>query len=128
MSSHEWDWEDGDYLPHYEYQPVSHITDVWTEWASGLNGYIPVQDLMERWGPKWRRNVAHRKMESAHHKVIVDLICELSKKLNWDLPLALHFLQQKYELTFKACAFSKFLTKGNHIGFQEVLKAAKGYP
>ena len=58
----------------------------------------------------------------------MDLICELSKKPNWDLPLALHFLQQKYEPTFKAHAFSEFLTKGNCAGFQDVLKAAKGYP
>jgi hypothetical protein len=128
MSSHEWDWEDGDYLPRYEYQPVSRIMDVWTEWASGLNGYISVRDLTERWGPKWRRNVARRKTESARRKVIVDLICELSKKPNWDLPLALRFLQQKYEPTFKARAFSEFLTKGNRAGFQDVLKAAKGYP
>ena len=98
------------------------------EWASGLNGYIPVRDMTERWGPKWHQNVACRKTENAHHKVIVDLICQLSKKPNWDLPLALRFLQQKYEPTFKACAFSKLLTKGNRAGFQEVLKAAKGYP
>jgi hypothetical protein len=58
----------------------------------------------------------------------MDLICELSKKPNWDLPLALRFLQQRYEPTFKARAFSEFLTKGNRIGFQEVLKAAKGDP
>jgi len=128
MSSHEWDLEDGDYLPHYEYQPVSHITDVWTEWASGLNGYIPVWDLMERWGPKWHRNMARRKTESARRKVIMDLICELLKKSNRDLLLTLHFLQQKYEPTFKSHPFSDFLTKGSHARFQEVLKAAKGYP
>ena len=84
--------------------------------------------MTERWGPKWHRNVAHRKTESACHKVIMDLIHQLSKKPNWNLPLTLRFLQQKYEPTFKAHAFSEFLMKGNHARFQEVLKAAKCYP
>jgi len=128
VSLHEWDWEDRDYLPHYEYQSVSCITDVWTEWASGLNGYIPVQDLTERWGPKWRRNLAWRKTESVCRKVIVDIITELSKKANWGLPLALRFLQQQYEPTFKARAFSEFLTKNDRVGFQAVLQAAQSYP
>jgi hypothetical protein len=57
VAQHEWDWEDGDFLPVYEYQHVSCITDVWVEWATGLNGFIPVRELMEKWGPKWRRNI-----------------------------------------------------------------------
>ena len=56
-SMHQWDWEDGDNLPCYEYQTVTSIKDVWTEWASGLSGYIPVWDLMERWGAKWCWNL-----------------------------------------------------------------------
>jgi hypothetical protein len=66
--------------------------------------------------------------QCARCKVIVDLVSELLKKPNWDLPLTLRFLQQKYEPSFKARAFSEFLTKGNHAGFQEVLKAAMSYP
>lgn len=127
-SMHQWDWEDGDYLPCYEYQTVTSITDVWTEWASGLNGYIPVRDLMERWGAKWRRNLPRRKTEGVRRKAIVDLIEELVMKPRWEVPLALRFLREKYEPTFKPRAFSEHLTKNQRAGFKAVLQSSQTYP
>jgi hypothetical protein len=126
--THEWDWEDGDYLPRYEYQPITCITDVWTEWASGLNGYIPVRDLTERWGARWRRNLPRRKTEGVRRKAIVDLVGELLKRPHWDVALVLRFLKDKYEPTFKPRAFSEHLTKNQRSGFHAVLQAAQSYP
>jgi len=127
-STHEWDWQDGDYLPRYEYQPLTCITDVWTEWASGLNGYIPVRDLMERWGARWRRNLPRRKTEGVRCKAVVDLVGELLKRPHWDVTLALRFLKDKYEPTFKLRAFSEHLTRNQRSGFHAVLQAAQSYP
>jgi len=47
---HKWEWTNGTWLPYYRYLPVHSITDVWTEWSSGLDGHLPVRD--------WRSNGA----------------------------------------------------------------------
>jgi hypothetical protein len=36
----------------YWYLLVHTISEVWTEWSSGLNGHLPVRELEERWGLK----------------------------------------------------------------------------
>lgn len=128
VNNHDWDWEDGDFLPRYEYQSVSRITDIWVEWASGLNGFIPVRDLTEKWGPKWRRNLPRKKTESARRKAVVDLINELVKKTRWEVPLALRYLQERYEPLYKPRPFCEYLTKDNRAGFQAVLLAAQSFP
>ncbi|KAJ7271728.1 hypothetical protein C8J57DRAFT_1507642 [Mycena rebaudengoi] len=57
---HLWEWVDLGkgriYLPFYEYHLVAKITDLWTEWVTGLNGYVSTRELEEEWGPSWRRS------------------------------------------------------------------------
>jgi hypothetical protein len=56
------------YIPIYFYQYlyllVHTISKVWTEWSSGLNGHLPVRELEDRWGPRWRRNVPSQRTEN----------------------------------------------------------------
>jgi len=61
---HKWEWTSRAWLPYYKYLPVHSITDVWTEWSSGLDGHLPVRELEERWGAKWRRNVPSQRTEN----------------------------------------------------------------
>ena len=49
LRQHDWEWVSNALLPFYLYQPVKRITDVWTEHAEGLNGYLPVQVLDQHW-------------------------------------------------------------------------------
>src|SRR5262245_46729862 len=48
LRRHLWEWieKDKDWLPIYRYQPVSAISDIWVEWSSGIDGFLPVQDLV----------------------------------------------------------------------------------
>jgi len=56
LRQHAWDWssKDKDWLPIYKYQVVTNISDVWIEWAEGIGGFLPVHDLTEHWGARWR--------------------------------------------------------------------------
>jgi hypothetical protein len=68
---HKWEWVSGAWLPYYRYLPVHTISEVWTVWSSGLDGHLPVRELEERWGPKWRRNVPGQRSENGRRKKIV---------------------------------------------------------
>jgi len=54
LDAHEWEWRGDDWLPVYCYQPVSAISDLWTEHVDGLNGHLSTRELKDRWGAKWR--------------------------------------------------------------------------
>ncbi|GBE82277.1 hypothetical protein SCP_0406610 [Sparassis crispa] len=123
-----WVWKVGELLPSYQYQPMSTIMDVWTEWTAGLGGHIPVRELTEKWGNHWRHNNAALKMEGGHRKKIIELIAELSQKSRWSVQLALHFLEEKYHLRYRAHKFCEYLTESGGVGRLEVLKAAMKYP
>lgn len=134
LRRHSWEWNNstGEWLPYYTYQPVSGITDVWTEWSAGLGGYLSVRELTKGWGPRWRRNVSGQKTEHARRKKIVDMVAQLSQKHLWDVALALRFLRDCYELTkplrFKTTrAFCDFLQKRDGSGWAEVVQASNSY-
>jgi len=52
MHRHDWEY-DMAYMPLYRFQPISRISNIWTEWSMGLNGYLPVWNLNEEWGARW---------------------------------------------------------------------------
>ncbi len=52
MRKHEW-WYDTDYTLVYCFQQVTHICDLWTEWSTGLNGFLPMRNLDKGWGARW---------------------------------------------------------------------------
>jgi hypothetical protein len=104
---------------------VTTISDIWIEWAEGVDGFLPVRDLTERWGARWRRNDAGQRTEASRHRKVVDLVNELSLKHLWNVNLALRFLQDRYEPRYKARSFCDYLTKENR---DVVLRAAVGYP
>jgi hypothetical protein len=132
LDAHEWEWRNGDWLPRYRYQPVDAITDIWTEYVDGLNGCLSTRELKDRWGAKWRRNEGGLKTEAARRTKVVALVERLSAKPNWNVPLALRFLVEKYETSpafvGKVRAFCDYLQKGGGAGFQAVLGAAARYP
>ncbi len=124
-----WDWTGDNWLPRYNYQSVTQISEIWDEWSTGLNGYLSTRELEEGWGAKWRRNNPSLKTENGRHKKVVQLIENLSKKPGWSTKLALHFLQDKYGGTFKSPRrFCEYLQAKKNAGYQEVLAAASIYP
>jgi len=126
LRRHAWEWvsKDRDWLPIYKYQPVATISDIWSEWAEGVGGFLSVRDLTERWSARWRRNDAGQRTEASRRKKVVDLVTELSSKHLWNVNLALRFLRDQYEPKYKARGFCDFLTKE---GRSVVLCAAISY-
>ncbi|KAL6298215.1 hypothetical protein BKA93DRAFT_830899 [Sparassis latifolia] len=122
-----WDFN-GEWLPYYEYQPVRQITDIWTEWAEGIGGYLPVRLLCEEWGAKWRRNVPKLKTEANCRMKVIQLMESLQMKWNWHLDIALHFLHEKYEPQYTSHQFCDFLRHDHGAGAKSVLATAASYP
>ncbi|KAK7049044.1 hypothetical protein R3P38DRAFT_3620573 [Favolaschia claudopus] len=104
LRNHQWEWltagpKPNSYLPYYTYQPVPKITDIWTEWTIGLNGFLSTRELEETFSrPSWRRDVGSVKTERSRRKLVVDLVIKLSEKSNWNVDLALQFVRDRYEL------------------------------
>ncbi|KAN0080020.1 hypothetical protein V8E55_009586 [Tylopilus felleus] len=132
LDAHEWEWRDSDWLPHYRYQPVHAITELWTEHTEGLGGHLSTRELTERWGAKWRRNEGSLKTEGGRRAKVITLIQELAAKPNWNVPLALRFIKEKYEgnaaYLNRVRAFCDYLQKNRGVGYGAVLEAATNYP
>jgi Transcriptional activator of glycolytic enzymes len=124
-----WEWTGDNWLPRYSYQPVTQLSEIWDEWSTGLNGFLSTRELEEGWGAKWRRNNPGLKTENGRRKKVVQLVEELSRKPGWSIKLALRFLQDKYEGTFKSPRkFCEYLQARKNVGYHEVLAAANMYP
>ena len=132
LDAHKWEWRDGDWLPHYRYQPIHTITELWTEHTEGLGGHLSTRELVERWGAKWRRNEGSLKTEGGRRAKVTTLIQELAAKPNWNVPLALRFVREKYEnnpaYLGRVRAFCDYLQKDHGAGHRAVLEAAMNYP
>jgi hypothetical protein len=123
-----WSWEGEKWLPRYTYQTVQKISDIWEEWSYGLNGYLSTRELEEGWGAKWRRNNSGLKTENGRRKKVVQLITDLSQKQGWNTQLALRFLQDRYEGSFKTPRkFCEYLQAKSNAGYHDVLHAADTY-
>lgn len=74
-------------MPHYHFQQLTCICDIWTEWSTGLNGCLPVQHLNKGWGAKWQLGNCAQGTEICHHLCVVQLIEKLMAKpgriLSW---------------------------------------------
>ncbi|KAH9178186.1 hypothetical protein EDB89DRAFT_1151070 [Lactarius sanguifluus] len=123
VHKHEWDWVQGNFLPIYIYQSVNRLTDYWTEWMRGIGGHLSTRELTEAWGAKWRRNNGTLKTECSRRKKVIDLVTALSAKPNWDVCLALRFLE-KYEALYSPRKFCDWLNAEN---MQAVLVSAATY-
>ena len=126
---HEW-WYEADYVPHYHFQQLTYICDIWTEWSTGLNGFLPLWHLNEGWGAKWQQGNCAQGTESCHHLHVVQLIEKLMAKPGWNLSLAPgpEILARKYEGTTTPHKLCDYIQKNNGAGLQEVLQAASHYP
>jgi hypothetical protein len=127
MRKHEWQYE-ADYVPCYHFQQVTRICDIWTEWSTGLNGFLPVRNLNEGWGSRWRQGNRAQGTENCRRARVVELIEKLIAKPGWDLALAQRFLGERYEGKYTPCKFCDYIQKNNGAGLQEVLQAASHYP
>lgn len=121
---HSWEWTHGDFLPFYVYQSVDRVTDYWTEWTEGIEGYLPTRELTEVWGAKWRRNNGGQRTECGRRKRVIDLMTTLSARPNWNINLAIRFLSEKYEKAYTPRKFCDWLKPEN---VQAVLVAAVTY-
>jgi hypothetical protein len=127
MRKHEWLYE-ADYVPLYCFQQVTQICDIWTEWSTGLNGFLPVRNLNEGWGARWRQGNRGQGTENCRCACVVELIEKLIAKPGWNLALAQRFLCERYEGKFTPRKFCDYIQKHNGAGLQEVLMAASHYP
>lgn len=127
MRKHDWSY-DKDFLPVYQYQTVSRISDIWHEWSTGLNGYLPVRNLNEAWGARWRRGDRGQGTENCRRSRVVELVEKLAAKPGWNMALALRFLAERYEGTFTPRKFCEYIQKNGGAGLRDVMKAASAYP
>ena len=132
LNAHKWEWKDGDWLPHYQYQAVGAITELWMEYTEGLGGHLSTHKLKEHWGAKWQRNKGSLKTEGGRHAKVTTLVEELATKWNWSVSLALRFIKEKHEsdpaYLGKMHAFCDYLQKDCDWGYKAVLEAAAHYP
>lgn len=104
------------------------ICEIWEEWSIGLNGFLSTRELEEGWGAKWRRNNSGLKTENGRRKKVVQLVNELSQKQGWSTLLALRFLRDRYEGSFKTPRkFCDFLQAKGNVGYHEVIATADKY-
>lgn len=123
-----WTWERNEFLPTYIYaKSVVSITDVWVEWASGWNNYLPVQEITNRWANRWRRNIGGLKSEGGRRQKIINLIIELADKPHWNVSLALDFLKRAYAHRYTARTFYDYLIHAHGLGLSEVRAAAEQF-
>lgn len=120
-----WQQIGGQLVPSYSFQPASTVADLWAEWTTGLNGYMSVSLLVNRWSTKWRKGDAAKRTESSRRKKVIDLIERLKNKHRWDAALALRFLQDEYG-KMTAPQFSKYLSSGGGQS-DKVFAAAQSY-
>lgn len=71
---------------------------LWNEWSNGIDGFLSIRQLNERWQARWRHNISRLKTETSQGKHLVDLIQKLANKPNWNIALAIHFLNDKYSI------------------------------
>jgi hypothetical protein len=129
LRNHDWDFIDGEFLPHYNFRPLTQISEVWTEWTEGIDGCLSLRELDEGWGARWRRNVGAKKTEYGRRKKITDLVGWLvANKPRWDTRLAVQFLMDQFQPRFKSArSFSDFLTRENGSGLTEIKNTAHSY-
>jgi hypothetical protein len=108
IRSHQFEWMkygsrklNDEWLPIYKLQSVGSmsLSEVWEEWANGLNGCLSVRELEEYWAAHWRRDASGQKTEMSHRRLIIQKIIEpLSKKTNWNIQLTLRYLHDRYPI------------------------------
>ncbi|OAX36287.1 hypothetical protein K503DRAFT_858093 [Rhizopogon vinicolor AM-OR11-026] len=113
------------------HQTVSHIAEIWDEYANGPNGYLAVRDLDEHWQARWWRNVNTLHSENCRRKKVTTLVETLGRKLNWNVGLVLRPPREKYENhpdLKKPRAFCEYLQKGGGSGLKAAFIAADSFP
>lgn len=125
LHHHRWDWEKGEWLPYYTYQPIRRIGDIWTEHATGLGGHLPARVLDERWAARWRRNKGSLKTEAGRRRKVTELVAELMRRPRWSLALVLRFLADTYDAQYTPRQFCDMLRMRE--GHQNVIRAADSY-
>lgn len=135
LRRHNWEWipNSETWLPYYVHQEPTKITDYWSEWTEGLNGFLPVRVLDEVWGAKWRRNNKGMQTERCRRKKVIELIENLARKPNWTTELVLRFLRDRYESPIPRPfptprSFAEYLQKKGGVGMTEVINVSDSYP
>jgi hypothetical protein len=116
LLKHQWEWTGSDWVPYYEFRSVSTFRELWEEYSTGRDGFLPVRILTERWAtkPAWHRNVAGKKTEAGRRKKVTHLIEELAKRPRWDVSRALKFLEDTYGVKYTAGKFARWLCEGKN--------------
>jgi hypothetical protein len=132
LMKHQWEWLGCTWVPHYEFQTVTSFQELWSEYADGISGYLPVRDLQERWAskPAWHRNLPRKKTEAGRRKKVSRLIEELAKKPRWGVDHALKFLESTYGKKHTAGTFARWLSEsknGKDSNLRTVMDEASRY-
>jgi hypothetical protein len=96
-----------EWLPIYRYKQGVSVQEIWEEWSKGLDGCLSVRTLNENWDARWRRNNSGQKTEAGRRKKIIELIEALARKPNWNIRLALQFLQEEYPILSSVHSYLK---------------------
>ncbi|KAH7870679.1 uncharacterized protein C8R40DRAFT_1072957 [Lentinula edodes] len=131
----QWNQEHRELLPSYHYQKPSTLREYWDEITIGINGYMPVQELNNRWEARWRRNISGLKTEKCRYDRVEELIRKLKSRDNWTMDLVWRFLDDCFHIPNKdVCylrttrSFITYIQKKDGSGMNEILSAANSYP
>lgn len=121
-----------EWLPVYDFQRCETLEDVWKEYTIGLNGCLSVRQLEEGWAARWKRNNGSRKSEHGCRRRVVELIERLAGKPNWNYPLALRFLGDRYPISpqseYKTVrSFTDYLQNKTSGAMDAILTASNSY-
>ncbi|TFY74089.1 hypothetical protein EWM64_g9923 [Hericium alpestre] len=125
IAHHEWKLVDNQLVLLYALQAVKTVSDIWIEYSIGLNGFLPVHELEENWGPKWRMNISGIKTEWSCRKPVIAIITELVDKPRWSIDLTLRFLQTAYK-SYSARGFYEYIKKAKNR--REVIERSNSFP
>ncbi|KAJ3925464.1 MAG: hypothetical protein NXY57DRAFT_63592 [Lentinula lateritia] len=130
-----WNQERQEHIPSYQYQKPSTLREYWDELTIGLNGYISVQELNNRWEARWRRNISGLKTDKCRYDRVEQLIVQLKSRDNWTMDLVWRFLDNRFPIPTKEIpylrttrSFITYIQKKDGSGMNEVLNAADTYP
>ncbi|KAJ4475105.1 hypothetical protein C8R41DRAFT_923707 [Lentinula lateritia] len=119
----EWNSERKEHLPSYRYQKPSTLCEYWEELTIGLNGYISIQELNNRWEARWRRNISGLKTNKCRSRD------------NWTINLVWRFLDDQFPIPTEEVphlkttrSFITYIQKKDSSGMNDVLTAANSYP
>lgn len=113
-------------IPLYDWCSLTKISDIWTEWSTGINGYLPVRLLEEGWGAKWRPGHAQG-TERCRCMCVIRLVDRLAAKPGWGHDKTLRFSGETYNSYYTPRRFMDYVQKNGGAGAEQVFVTSRSY-